>query len=114
MGQRAEAVASDQPGVVWRLSPASDTVTIGLTPGNGPLGPQVLAHSHLTVAETGKAHLRKVDPDGRVVRVAVPPGRQTQLTVLVKGPQPSSRTLTVTVPPALQVTASRRRPHWWR
>jgi len=111
MGQRAEAVASDQPGVVWRLSPASNTVTIRLTPGSGPLGRQVLAHSHLTVAGTGKDHPRKVDPDGSAVRIAVPPGRKTQLTVLVKGPQPSSRTVTVTAPPALRVTASRRGPH---
>ena len=111
MGQRAEAVASDQPGVVWRLSPASNTVTIRLTPGSGPQGRQVVARSHLTVTETGNRQLRKTSSDGEPVRVPVPPGRQTSLTVLVKGPQPASRTVTVTVPPALRVTASRRGPH---
>jgi peptidoglycan/xylan/chitin deacetylase (PgdA/CDA1 family) len=111
MGQRAEAVATDQPGVVWRLSPASNTVTIRLTPGSGPQGRQVLARSHLIVTEAGNRHLTKTSPDGELVRVPVPPGRQSSLTVLVKGPQPASRTVTVTVPPALRVTATRRGPH---
>jgi len=111
MGQRAEAVASDQPGVVWRLSPASNTVAIRLAPGSGPQGRQVLARSHLIVTEAGNRHLTKTSPDGGTVRVPVPPGQQTSLTVLVKGPQPASRTVTVTVPPALRVTAARRGPH---
>jgi peptidoglycan/xylan/chitin deacetylase (PgdA/CDA1 family) len=38
----------------------------------------------------------------------VSPGRVTHLVVLVKGPLPSRRVLTVTVPPPLRVTASRR------
>jgi peptidoglycan/xylan/chitin deacetylase (PgdA/CDA1 family) len=109
MGQRADAVASSQPRVAWHLSPASNTVTVRLTPGQGAQGRQVLAHSKLTVTEPGKTHLRGADPDGQMVRVAVPPGQQTQLTVLVKGPQPSRRTLTVTVPPALRITAAHRR-----
>jgi peptidoglycan/xylan/chitin deacetylase (PgdA/CDA1 family) len=109
MGQRADAVASGQPRVTWHLSPASNTVTVRLTPGQGAQGRQVLAHSKLTVTEPGTTHLRGADPDGQTVRVAVPPGQQTQLTVLVKGPQPSRRTLTVTVPPALRVTAAHRR-----
>jgi len=105
MGQRADAVASGQPRVTWHLSRASNTVTVRLTPGQGPLGRQFLAHSTLTVTEPGKTHLKNPDPGGRMVRVTVPPGRQTQLTVLVKGPQPSRRTLTVTVPPALRIVA---------
>ncbi len=107
MGQRAEAVTSGQPALTWRLSPASNTVTIRLTAGQGPLGRQDLARSRLTVAEPGTRHLRTVDPDGRTVRVPVPPGRQTQLAVQVRGPQPYRRTLTVAVPPALRVTAVR-------
>lgn len=109
IGQRAEAVASGQPGLTWRLSPASNTVTIRLTPGQGPEGRQDLARSRLTVAEPGKGHLREVDPDGGTVRVPVPPGRQTLLAVQVRGPQPYHRTLTVTAPPALRVTTARRR-----
>ena len=109
MGQRADAVASGRPRVTWHLSPASNTVTVRLTPGQGPLGRQFLANSTLTVTEPGKTHLKKADPGGRIVRVMVPPGRQTQLTVLVKGPQPSRRTLTVIVPPALRITAAHHR-----
>ena len=109
MGQRADAVASGRPRVTWHLSPASNTVTVRLTPGQGPLGRQFLAHSTLTVTEPGKTHLKNPDPGGQMVRVTVPPGRQTQLTVLVKGPQPSRRTLTVIVPPALRITAAHHR-----
>ena len=109
MGQRADAVASGQPRVTWHLSRASNTVTVRLTPGQGPLGRQFLANSTLTVTEPGKTHLKNPDPGGQMVRVTVPPGRQTQLTVLVKGPQPSRRTLTVTVPPALRITAAHHR-----
>ena len=109
MGQRADAVASGRPRVTWHLSPASNTVTVRLTPGQGPLGRQFLANSTLTVTEPGKTHLKNPDPGGQMVRVTVPPGRQTQLTVLVKGPQPSRRTLTVTVPPALRITAAHHR-----
>ena len=90
MGQRAEAVASEQPGVVWRLSPASNTVTVRMTPGSGPQARQVLARSHLIVTEAGNRHLSKTSPDGGLVRVPVPPGGQTSLTVGVQGPQPSS------------------------
>ena len=111
MGQRAEAVASDQPGVVWRLSPASNTVTVRLTPGSGPQGRQVLAHSHLIVTETGNQHLTRTSPDGGPVRVPVSPGQRASLTVGVKGPQPSSQMVTVIVPPALRVTATQRGPH---
>src|SRR5689334_15060784 len=41
LGQRAEAVASAKPGLVWALSPASNTVTVRLTAGSGPQARQV-------------------------------------------------------------------------
>jgi peptidoglycan/xylan/chitin deacetylase (PgdA/CDA1 family) len=95
-----------QVGVAWALSPASNCVTIRLTAGGGLPGRQVLARSHLVVSEGG--HLRGRSAGGAPVRVPVPPGRRAQLLVQVTGPQPLQRTLTVTVPPALRVIASRR------
>ena len=106
IGQNAEAVSSGQPTVAWRLSPASNTVTVRLAAGVGPLGRRVLAQSRLTVTEAGK-HPVSAPPGGKV-RIAVTPGGQAQLEVLVKGPQPVQKTLTVTVPPRLRVVASRR------
>jgi peptidoglycan/xylan/chitin deacetylase (PgdA/CDA1 family) len=106
LGQRATAQALSRPGVGWALSPASNTVTIRLIPHGGPSGHQVVADSHLVVAEHGAKHLRRTSPDGGKVRVPVPPGRRTRLVVLVKGPQPFRRTLTVTVPPRLRVVVS--------
>jgi len=107
LGQRATARALARPGVVWSLSPASNTVTIRLTPGAGPSGRQVVASSHLVVVENGKRHLRRTSPDGGKVRVPVPPGGRTRLVVLVKGPQSFRRTLTVSVPPRLRAVVSR-------
>jgi peptidoglycan/xylan/chitin deacetylase (PgdA/CDA1 family) len=106
LGQRATAQALSRPRVVWALSPASNTVTIRLTPGVGPSGRQVVADSHLVVLEHGTRHLRRTSPDGGKVRIPVPPGKRTRLVVLVKGPQPFRRTLTVTVPPRLRVVVS--------
>jgi len=97
-----------QPGVTWVLSPASNTVTIRLTPGGGSAGRRTMARSHLTVIEDGNGRLRKRSKDGGTVQVPVPPGRQTRLLVRVQGPQPFHRTLTVTVPPALRVIDSGR------
>jgi peptidoglycan/xylan/chitin deacetylase (PgdA/CDA1 family) len=107
LGQRATAQALSRPGIAWSLSPASNTVTIRLTPGAGPSGRQVVADSHLVVSEHGTRHLRRTSPDGGKVRIPVPPGGRTRLVVLVKGPQPLRRTLTVTVPPRLRVVVSR-------
>jgi len=107
LGQRATAQALSRPRVVWALSPASNTVTIRLAPRAGPSGHQVVADSHLVVSEQGTKRLRRTSPDGGKVRIPVPPGKRTRLVVLVKGPQPFSRTLTVTVPPRLRVVVSR-------
>jgi peptidoglycan/xylan/chitin deacetylase (PgdA/CDA1 family) len=106
LGQRATAQALSRPSIVWALSPASNTVTIRLIPHGGPSGRQVVADSHLVVSEHGAKHLRRTSPDGGKVRIPVPPGKRTRLVVLVKGPQPFRRTLTVTVPPRLRVVVS--------
>src|SRR5215472_12875820 len=74
MGQRAEAIASGKPGLVWALSPGSNTVTVRLTAGSGPRAQQVLAHSRLIVAAAGTKHPEKAPAGIGKVRVPVPPG----------------------------------------
>lgn len=106
LGERATAQALSRPGVVWSLSPASNTVTIRLIPHGGSSGRQVVADSHLMVSEHAVKHLRRTSPHGGKVRIPVPPGKRTRLVVLVRGPQPFRRTLTVAVPPRLRVVVS--------
>jgi peptidoglycan/xylan/chitin deacetylase (PgdA/CDA1 family) len=108
MGQRAVALASARPAVAWVLDPATNTVTIRLRPGGGPSSHQILARSHLFVSEDGNAKKWTQAPHGAPLGVPVPPGRRTRLLVQVAGPESFSRTLTVTAPPALRVTAYRR------
>jgi peptidoglycan/xylan/chitin deacetylase (PgdA/CDA1 family) len=107
MGQRADAAAQATPRVAWTLSAASNTVTIRLAPGSGPLGRNVLAHSRIVVSEGGKTWLSGAAPGRGVIRVPVPPGTQTRLRVQVEGPKPVAQTLAVTVPPRLRVTMLR-------
>jgi peptidoglycan/xylan/chitin deacetylase (PgdA/CDA1 family) len=104
IGQGAAAAAAGTPRVAWALSPASNTLTLRLTPGTGPSGRQVLAHSHLVVSGAGPA---RQSPAGGLVRVPVRPGQRTQLQVQVAGPQPATQTVTVTVPRTLRITATR-------
>jgi peptidoglycan/xylan/chitin deacetylase (PgdA/CDA1 family) len=111
MGQRADAVAANRPDVAWALSTASNTVTVRLTAGSGPLGRRVMARSHVTVVDGGRRQRGRASASGGMVRVPVPPGQVTQLVVLVQGPQPFRQVLTVTVPPPLRVIASRRTSH---
>jgi peptidoglycan/xylan/chitin deacetylase (PgdA/CDA1 family) len=108
VGQRAAASTSARPVVAWALRPASNTVAIRLARGSGPLSGWMLDHSRLTVSGAGNGQLRRQSPGGGMVRVPVPPGRQTHLLVQVAGPRPFRQTLTVTVPPALRVIAARR------
>lgn len=107
MGQRADASSQATPKVTWTLSAASNTVTIRLAPGSGPLGGKVLARSRLVVSEDGKTRLSGAAPGRGVVRMPVPPGTQTELSVQVKGPMPVTKTVAVTVPPRLRVTVLR-------
>jgi peptidoglycan/xylan/chitin deacetylase (PgdA/CDA1 family) len=104
------SAAAVSPGLAWVFSPASNTVTIRLTSAAGPSGRTILARSHLVVSEGGNGQLTTQSPGSETVRVPVPPGGQAHLLVQVDGPRPASRTLTVTVPPALRVLASRRGP----
>jgi peptidoglycan/xylan/chitin deacetylase (PgdA/CDA1 family) len=108
MGQRADAAAVAAPGVTWVVHPASNTVTVRLVPGGGPASRQILARSRLTVSGGRIVFLRRGSADGAVARVAVPAGQRTSLAVRVSGPLPVSRTLTVSLPPALRVVTTRR------
>ena len=107
LGQRADAAAQAKPQVAWTLSAASNTVAIRLAPWSSPQGRNVLARRRIVVSEDGKTQLSRAAPGRGVVRVPVPPGTQTQLTVQVKGPMPVTQTLAVTVPPRLRVTMLR-------
>jgi len=108
LGQRADAAAVAAPGVTWAVHPASNTVTVRLVPGSGPGSRQILARSRLSVSGGRIVFLRRRSADGAAARVAVPAGQRTQLVVQVRGPLPASRTLTVTLPPALRVITYRR------
>ena len=104
LGQRAEAAAQSRPGITWSVSAASNKVTIRLTPGSGPSAGDIVARSRIVVSEAGKGHLWRAAPGRGKVRAPVPPGGQSQILVQVQGPEPITRTLTVTVPPRLVAT----------
>ena len=104
VGQGAAAALSGTPGVAWALTPASNTVAVRLTPGDGPEGQRILVRSHLVVSGAGPS----AGPGWWAVRVPVGPGTRAQLRVQVDGPRPEHRTLAVAMPRALRVTRSRR------
>lgn len=98
-------VAMAQPGVAWVVSPGTNTATIRLTPGAGLFSHWILVHSQLAVTEEADGHPVHRSSDG-VVRLPVPPGSRTRLSVQVTGPRPLRQTVTVTTPPPLRVTGS--------
>jgi peptidoglycan/xylan/chitin deacetylase (PgdA/CDA1 family) len=87
----------------WAFSPASNTVIIHVTSPAGTAGRQLLTQSRLAVSEHGGGHW---SAGGAAIQVPVPAGSRTSLLVQLTGPQPLTRTLTVTAPPALQIVAS--------
>ena len=104
LGQRAEAAARARPGITWSVSAAANKVTIRLASGSGPSAGHVAAGSRIVVSENGRKHRWRAAPGRGMVRVPVPPGRRTQILVQVQGPEPITRTLTVTLPPPLAAT----------
>ncbi len=104
MGQRAEAQARARPGLAWSVSTASNRVTIRLTAGRGPAAGHIVTGSRIVVSESGRKHEWRSAAGRGMIRVPVPPGRRTQLLVQVQGPEPITRTLTVTLPPRLVAT----------
>ena len=89
--------------LAWAFSPASNTVTIRLTSSAGEAGQQVLDHSRLAVSENGGG---RWSAGGGTVRVPVPAGGQASLLIRFTGPQPLTRTLTITVPAPPRIVAS--------
>ena len=90
----------------WAFSPVSDTVTIRVTSPAGTTGRRMLAQSQLAVSEPAGGHTGRWSAGGGTIRVPVPAGGRTTLLVRLTGPQPLTRTVTVTTPPPLRVVAS--------
>ncbi len=106
LGCSSPAAAPVPFRVAWALSPASNTVTIRVTPPAGTAGRQVLARSRLTVSETSNGHTERWSQAGGTVQVPVPAGARTSLLVRLTGPQPLTRMLTVSAPPPLRMVTS--------
>ena len=110
VGVIASCLGRSGPGpaplrVAWVFSAASNTVTIRVASQAGTAGTasqQILAHSQLAVSANGK----RWSAAGGTVRVPVPAGGRTSLLVKLTGPQPLTRTLTVSAPQPPQIVAS--------
>jgi hypothetical protein len=95
--------------LAWAFSPASNTVTIQVTPPDGTdgtAGRQLLAQSRLAVSEHGNGHTERWSAAGGTMQVPVPAGDRTSLLVQLTGPQPLTRTLTVSAPRAPRILTS--------
>jgi peptidoglycan/xylan/chitin deacetylase (PgdA/CDA1 family) len=92
--------------VAWVFSPASNIVTIRVTPQAGTAGQQVLAQSRLAVSENGNGHTERWSAAGGTVRVPVPAGGRTRLLVQLTGSRSLTRTLTINTPRPPRVVAS--------
>jgi peptidoglycan/xylan/chitin deacetylase (PgdA/CDA1 family) len=92
--------------VAWVFSPASNTVTIQVTPQAGTAGQQVLAQSRLAVSENGNGHTERWSAAGGTVRVPVSAGGRTRLLVQLTGSQSLTRTLTISTPRPPRIVAS--------
>ena len=92
--------------VAWVFSPASNTVTIQVTPQAGTAGQQVLAQSRLAVSENGNGHTERWSAAGGTVRVPVSAGGRTRLLVQLTGSQSLTRTLTINTPRPPRIVAS--------
>ena len=92
--------------VAWAFSPASNTVTIRVTPQAGTAGQQVLAQSRLAVSENGNGHTERWSAAGGTVRVPVSAGGRTRLLVQLTGSRSLTRTLTINTPQPPRIVAS--------
>jgi len=100
-------------GLAWSFSRASNTVTVRVTRPAGTAGEQVLARGRLTVSASGGAAPGHWSATDGLVRVPVPAGSRTSLLIRLTGPQPLTRTVTVTAPPPLELVASRGASGQW-
>ena len=92
--------------LAWVFSPASNIVTIRVTPQAGTAGQQVLAQSRLAVSESGNGHTERWSAAGGTVRVPVSAGGRTRLLVQLTGSRSLTRTLTINTPRPPRVVAS--------
>jgi peptidoglycan/xylan/chitin deacetylase (PgdA/CDA1 family) len=92
--------------VAWVFSPASNIVTIRVTPQAGTAGQQILAQSRLAVSENGNGHTERWSAAGGTVRVPVSAGGRTRLLVQLTGSRSLTRTLTINTPRPPRVVAS--------
>jgi peptidoglycan/xylan/chitin deacetylase (PgdA/CDA1 family) len=92
--------------VAWVFSPASNTVTIRITPQAGTAGQQVVAQSRLAVSENGNGHIGRWSAAGGTVRVPVSAGGRTRLLVQLTGSQSLTRELTINTPRPPRIVAS--------
>ena len=83
----------------WAFSAASHAVTIRVTSPAGQAGQRVLAQSRLAVSEHAGGHTGRWSAGGGTVQVPMPAGGRISLLVQLTGPQPLTRTVTVTAPP---------------
>jgi peptidoglycan/xylan/chitin deacetylase (PgdA/CDA1 family) len=90
----------------WAYSPASNAVTIWVTSPAGTAGQRLLAQSRLAVSERAGGHTGRWSAGGGTIQVPVPAGGQARLLVQLTGPQPLTRTVTVSTAPPLRVIAS--------
>jgi peptidoglycan/xylan/chitin deacetylase (PgdA/CDA1 family) len=88
------------------LAPASNTVTVTVSAPAGTAGEQLLAHSTVAVSEAGGASPGHWLATGGTVQVPVPAGARTSLLVKLTGPQPLTRTVTVTAPARPRILSS--------
>ena len=88
------------------LAPASNTVTVTVSAPAGTAGEQLLAHSTVAVSEAGRASPGHWSAAGGTVQVPVPAGAKTSLLVKLTGPQPLTRTVTVTAPARPRILSS--------
>jgi len=99
--------------VAWVFSPASNTVTIRVTPQAGTVGQQVPAQSRLAVSENNNGHTERWSAAGGTVRVPVSAGGPIRLLVQLTGSQSLTRTLTINTPRPPRVVASGASPGRW-
>jgi peptidoglycan/xylan/chitin deacetylase (PgdA/CDA1 family) len=92
--------------VAWAFSPASNTVTIRITPQAGTVGQQIVAQSRLAVSENSNGHTGRWSAAGGTVRVPVSAGGRTRLLVQLTGSQPLTSTLTINTPRPPRIVAS--------
>ena len=95
-GVLALAVVTGRPHVAWSMRPGDNELTLQLTPGRGPLAEWLLSRSTLSTQS-----LR----GGRLM-LPLPPGRTTDVDVVVASLWSTSQHVRVTVPPLPELTGS--------